>query len=235
MPITRFGRSAGLPGGLARRCCQRRLRARPPSIAASLEPVVEQPVASLGVRRVPEVGEDVDAAHLELGRLRVLVLVDHVLVEALGHQLLGLRLHPGGDEGRQVEAGVAVEHQLVVDDLVGDVGRQLAVRELVPRNLLGLERVERRHQQVFRLPELLLLMCQRHRCHLPFGARRAVESLPLSALRRPPASSCAGEERSAQSESALADEEGAHDEQQDGADAAPVLHEPVVQPGSRRP
>ena len=42
--MTRFGLSAGFPSA-ARLCCQRRLRARPPSIAASLEPVVEQPVA----------------------------------------------------------------------------------------------------------------------------------------------------------------------------------------------
>jgi hypothetical protein len=45
MPITRLGRSAGSPA-TRRRCCQRRLRASPPSIAASLDPVVEQPVAA---------------------------------------------------------------------------------------------------------------------------------------------------------------------------------------------
>ena len=43
--MTMFGLSAGLPSA-ARRFCQRRFRARPPSIAASLEPVVEHPVAS---------------------------------------------------------------------------------------------------------------------------------------------------------------------------------------------
>jgi hypothetical protein len=45
MPMTRFGASVGLPSA-ARRFCQRRLSARPPSIAASLDPVVEHPVAS---------------------------------------------------------------------------------------------------------------------------------------------------------------------------------------------
>ena len=69
-----------------------------------------------------------DAARLELGGLRVLVLVDHVLVEALGHQPLGLRLHPRGDERREVQPRVAVEHQLVVDDLVRDVRGHLAAR-----------------------------------------------------------------------------------------------------------
>ena len=80
------------------------------------------------VGRVPEVGEDVHAALLDLGGLRVLVLVDHVLVEALGHELLGLRLHPRRHERGHVEPRVAVEHQLVVDDLVRDVGRHLALR-----------------------------------------------------------------------------------------------------------
>ena len=45
MPITRFGLSAGLPAAL-RACCHRRLSASPPSMAASLDPVVEHPVAS---------------------------------------------------------------------------------------------------------------------------------------------------------------------------------------------
>ena len=45
MPMTRFGLSAGSPAA-ARRCCQRRFSASPPSIAASLDPVVEQPAAS---------------------------------------------------------------------------------------------------------------------------------------------------------------------------------------------
>ena len=43
MPMTMLGESIGLPSALRR--CQRRFSASPPSIAASLEPVVEQPVA----------------------------------------------------------------------------------------------------------------------------------------------------------------------------------------------
>ena len=73
------------------------------------------------VGRAPQPAEHVDAALLELGRARVLVLVDHVLVERLGHQPLGLRLHPRRHERRQVQPGVAVEHQLVVHELVGGV------------------------------------------------------------------------------------------------------------------
>ena len=55
------------------------------------------------VRRVPQVGQDVDTAGLQHRGLRVLILVDHVLVERRGHQCPGLGIHPGGDEGRQVE------------------------------------------------------------------------------------------------------------------------------------
>ena len=139
MPITRFGLSVGLPSAL-RRCCQQALE-REAAEHRRLARPGRRAADRLGrIGRVPEAAEDVDAAHLELGRLRVLVLVDHVLVEALGHQLLGLRLHPGADERGEVHARVAVEHQLVVDDLVGDVGRQLLVAQLVPRDVVALER-----------------------------------------------------------------------------------------------
>ena len=71
---------------------------------------------------------------LDLRGLRILVLVDHVLVEALGHEFLGLRLHPGRHERGDVQTGVAVEHELVVDDLVRDVRRHLAVWQRVARD-----------------------------------------------------------------------------------------------------
>ncbi len=116
----------------------------------------------VGVRRVPEAAEDVHAAHLEVGCLRVLVLVDHVLVEALGHELLGLRLHPRGDERGQVQARVAVEHQLVVDDLVGDVAGHLALGQLVPGDPIGLAREERFHGEVVRSGRRALRVLERH-------------------------------------------------------------------------
>ena len=105
----------------------------------------------VGVRRVPEVGEDVHAARLDLGGLRVLVLVDHVLVEALGHELLGLRLHPRRHERGHVQPRVAVEHQLVVDDLVRDVRRHLALRKRVAGDGSGLEGEVRRDCEIVRL------------------------------------------------------------------------------------
>ena len=100
----------------------------------------------LRVGGVPEVGEHVHAPVLQVGRARVLVLVDHVLVERLGHQQPRLRLGPRRDERGQVEPRVAVEHQLVVDDLVGDVGVELAVRQPEPRDVhrqAGEDRVDR--------------------------------------------------------------------------------------------
>ena len=72
-----------------------------------------------GIRRVPQVGQHVHTAAFDLGRLRVFVLVDHVLVDALVHQLVDFRLYPGLAEGGQVLARVAVQHQLVMHHLVG--------------------------------------------------------------------------------------------------------------------
>ena len=120
-----LGRAPLLPASLEREPAEHRRLARPGRRAAR---------RGRGVRRVPERAQDPHAAGLDLRRLRVLVLVDHVLVEALRDEPLRLRLHPRAHEGRDVEAGVAVEHQLVVDHLVGDVGRHLAGRKLVPRD-----------------------------------------------------------------------------------------------------
>ena len=84
------------------------------------------------LRRVPEAGQDVHAPRFQLRSLRVLVFVDHVLAEALGHQLRRLRLHPRGDERGQVEPGVAVQGQLVPHSLERRVGQQPVPREPVP-------------------------------------------------------------------------------------------------------
>jgi hypothetical protein len=68
------------------------------------------------------------------------------LASALGHQLLGLGLHPGGDERGQVEPGVAVQDELVADHLERGA-RQHAVRgQPVPGDLgpqlLDVDRVD---------------------------------------------------------------------------------------------
>lgn len=55
---------------------------------------------------------------LELGGDGILVHVDVVLVDRGHDELIALRLHPGGHEGRQVQPRVSVQHQLVFYDLV---------------------------------------------------------------------------------------------------------------------
>jgi hypothetical protein len=62
----------------------------------------------------------------------VLVHVDVVLVDGVHDELVALWLHPGGDEGRQVEPRVAVQHQLVADDLVRRLLRDRPLRHPVP-------------------------------------------------------------------------------------------------------
>ena len=65
------------------------------------------------IGRMPEVGQHVHAAPLDLRGLRILVLVDHVLVDRQRHQGEKLRLLPRLAERGQVLPGVAIEHQLV--------------------------------------------------------------------------------------------------------------------------
>ena len=179
--MTRFGRSAGLPA--AARCVSPSPLEREPAEHRRLARAGRRAAGRLGgAGRVPEAREDVHAAHLDLRGRRVLVLVDHVLVEALGHQLLGLRLHPGRDEGGHVEPRVAVEHQLVVDHLVGHVGRQLAWRELVARDRGRVEREERRHGDVARLGRGALRVLERHGALLSLG----VTCVSLTLRRLPP-------------------------------------------------
>ena len=104
---------------------------------ASDDPIADAPDGVGRLRRVPQVGEHVHAAPLDLGGLRVLVLVDHVLVDRQVHQPVDLRLLPRLAERGQVLAGVAVEHQLVGDDGEGVLGAPLVRREAVLRRRLG--------------------------------------------------------------------------------------------------
>ena len=77
-------------------------------------------LGSLGC--VEEAREHVDAVVLDLGGLGILVLIDVVLAEGFGEQAVGVVIHPCGDEGGEVERGVAIEVELVLDDAVGDGG-----------------------------------------------------------------------------------------------------------------
>ena len=60
------------------------------------------------------------------------------LSRALGHQLLGLGLHPGGDERGQVQPGVAVEDELVPHDLQRGARQHAVLGQPVPRDLAAL-------------------------------------------------------------------------------------------------
>ena len=118
------------PCSACRRACPRPPAApatatSPPSRPACTPPTSRWPTrrpvfAASG--RVPQVGEHVHAAPLDLGGLRVLVLVDHVLVDRQVHQPVDGRLLPRLAERGQVLPGVAVEQQLVGDDGVGVLG-----------------------------------------------------------------------------------------------------------------
>ena len=88
-----------------------------------------------GRRRVPQVGHDLQTSAFDLCRLRILVAVDHVLVERLGHQPFGLRFHPRRHERGQVHPRRPVQHQLVVDQVVHLVRVGLGVRHPILRNV----------------------------------------------------------------------------------------------------
>ena len=101
-------------------------------------------------RRVEQVGEHPDAALLDLGRLRVLGVVDEVAVQVLGDDALRLGLHPRRHERGEVAHRDAVEHELLADQphrvdgahaLLGQrvVGRRL---EQEPVAVLPRQRVE---------------------------------------------------------------------------------------------
>ena len=90
---------------------------------------------------VEEVGEHADAALLDLGRDRVLGVVDEVAVEVLGDDPLRLGLHPGRDEGRQVALRVALQRQFLVDQAHRVQGRHPARREVAVGGVLGEEAV----------------------------------------------------------------------------------------------
>ncbi len=113
---------------------------------ASDEPTVETP-GTPTAWSVPQMGQHSHAARLQLGGPWEFVLVDHVLVDCLGHQGLGLCLHPGGPEGRAVLARITVQEQLIVDELLGSGRKHPPTWETVARHrslldVLGEHRVE---------------------------------------------------------------------------------------------
>ena len=100
-----------------RRLRQRHLSARPPSMHASLEPVVEQPMACSGSGACHRWARMLTQRRSNSAVCGYSSLSIMFLSSALGHQPHGLGLHPGGHERGQVEPGVAVQHELVVHQL----------------------------------------------------------------------------------------------------------------------
>ncbi len=87
----------------------------------------------LEIGSIPQVGQHVHTARFDLGCLRILLLVDHVFVDAVVHQLANFGLDPRLAERRQVLPGVAVEEQFVVKRSVNLVARSLLLGEPVSR------------------------------------------------------------------------------------------------------
>ena len=131
-PHTMLGLSVGFPAASAWPANA----TWPPSRRACRPPRTRWPSSRPAPRSsggVPQVGQDGDAAALDLCRLGVLVLVDEVLVDAEVHQLVDLRLLPRLAEGGQVLARVAVEEQLVGDRLERLGRRHLLAGTVVSR------------------------------------------------------------------------------------------------------
>jgi len=62
-----------------------------------------------------QAGEHVDPPLLYFRRLWVLIVVNVVLVKALCDKLIGFWLHPRGNKAGEIEGGVAVQVQLIVN------------------------------------------------------------------------------------------------------------------------
>ena len=79
--------------------------------------------------RMPQVGKDVYATAAHNSHTRILRLVDVVDVDGVVHQLRGIVVHIGGDEGRKVQPRLCLRVGLVLDHTVGDFGSCLVLRD----------------------------------------------------------------------------------------------------------
>ena len=131
MPMTMFGLVGRLARGRGMRSRHRHFSAMPPSIAASLEPVVDVPVASSSSgefhSRLSMFTQRISRSAVRGYSSLSIMFLSNVS----RHERFGLRLHPRRDERREVQPRVAVEHELVVHDLVRGVGLQARRRQLL--------------------------------------------------------------------------------------------------------
>jgi hypothetical protein len=81
--------------------------------------------------RIEQVGEHANAALLDLGCLGILGVVDEIRVQRSGDQAVGLGLHPGGDEGREVAHRESVEQHLFAEKTESVLGGHAALGQLV--------------------------------------------------------------------------------------------------------
>ncbi len=102
---------------------------------------------------VPEVSDDVDTAVFQLRRLGILRFVDGIFLQGFRHETHGLGLHVGLAEGAQILTGVALVQQIVLDDLISDLGVDGILSQPVLGHLLIGEvgREDRRHITVTQL------------------------------------------------------------------------------------
>ena len=86
---------------------------------------------------MPEVGENPQTTLFEFGGLRVLILINHILLGTLLHQLERLGLHPGTHKGGEIQTCIAIQHQVIVHQLVGQISRQPCITQAIPGDLGG--------------------------------------------------------------------------------------------------
>lgn len=68
---------------------------------------------------MPKVCKNVNASVVNLGSLRILILIYHVFVDGIGLQLFDFVLDPSGAEHREVLTRIAVKKKLVVHQRIG--------------------------------------------------------------------------------------------------------------------
>lgn len=89
-----------------------------------------------GVRGVPEIGKHAQTALLQIGGLRVFILVDDVFVAAFLHQSPGFGLHPGAHKRGQIQPCVAIQHQVGMNQLIGHIPGHTVLPESLARQVV---------------------------------------------------------------------------------------------------
>jgi len=112
-----------------------------------------------------QIGNNVDASPFDFGGLRILVLVDHVLVECLRHQAFGLWLHPSCHEGCEIQSRITVKHQFFVDDSVRDLRWRLRVGQPISRERADFEAGGKCWCELGVDPIVAIVVLLNHGCH----------------------------------------------------------------------